>query len=198
MEPALVTIEWEHRALAAVLHGLKYLVDEIAVGKPRADPRVFRAMVHYIDAFPERFHHPKEDHYLFARVRARTHEADAVLDELERQHVEGQSRVRRLEQALLRYEEGGNAYFGEFAQSVEEYVQFYWGHMRLEEDVVLPLARRVLTAEDWREIDDAFSGHTDPMIGISADRDFSRLFTHIVNIAPPPIGVGPEAGTASP
>jgi hemerythrin-like domain-containing protein len=196
MEPAMVTIEWEHRALAAVLHGLKYLVDEIAAGKPRADPRVFRAMVHYIDAFPERFHHPKEDRHLFARVRARTHEADDVLDELERQHGEGQRRIRDLEQALLRFEEGGNAYFGEFAKCVEDYVQYYWGHMRLEEDVVFPLALRVLTKGDWHEINEAFSGHTDPMISDTVDRDFSRLFTRIVNIAPPPIGVGPEASAA--
>jgi len=195
MESALAVIEWEHRALAAVLHGLKYLVDEIAAGKPRADPRVFRAMVHYIDAFPERFHHPKEDRYLFARLRLRTHEADAVLDELEQQHREGSARVRALEQALLRFEEGGEEYFLPFARCVEEYGEFYWRHLRVEEDIVLPLARRVFTPEDLNELDQAFAGHSDPMLTGTADRDFARLFTRIVNIAPPPIGVGPEART---
>jgi len=39
-------------------------------------------MVHYIDAFPERLHHPKEDRYLFLALRKRTGEANAALDRL--------------------------------------------------------------------------------------------------------------------
>ena len=37
--------------------------------------------------------------------------------------------------------------------------------MREEEDVVLPLAERVLLDEDWAEIDAAFEGNRDPLIG---------------------------------
>ena len=37
--------------------------------------------------------------------------------------------------------------------------------MREEEDVVLPLAVRVLLDEDWNEIDAAFAGDEDPLIG---------------------------------
>jgi hemerythrin-like domain-containing protein len=59
----------ERRSLAAVLHGMLYLVREIRLRgtAPRFD--VLRAMVRYIDAFPERFHHPKEDAYLFSSSR---------------------------------------------------------------------------------------------------------------------------------
>ena len=50
---ALRIIEDDHRALAAVLHGMRYLVREIAERKaaPRFD--VLGAMIYYIDAFPE-------------------------------------------------------------------------------------------------------------------------------------------------
>ena len=58
----------EHRALAAVLHGMLYLVHEIRDHDEKPDFNLFGAMIYYIDSFPERFHHPKEDQYLY-RVR---------------------------------------------------------------------------------------------------------------------------------
>ena len=68
---AIQIIEDEHRSLAAVLHGLLYLVREIRLRNAKPDFELLGAMLHYIDAFPERFHHPKEDAYLFRHLRER-------------------------------------------------------------------------------------------------------------------------------
>ena len=62
--------------------------------------------------------------------------------------------------------------------------------MRAEEDKLIPLAREHLTAEDWKEIDAAFVGHSDPLFGANAEAEYNSLFRKIVNLAPPPIGVG--------
>jgi hypothetical protein len=56
----------------------------------------------------------------------------------------------------------------------------------------LPLAKKYLSVSDWEAIDAAFLGHTDPMLGAEAGDRYSALFTRIVNLAPPPMGVGPE------
>ena len=191
MSTAVNVIRDEHRSLAAVLHGLGYLVDEVRKGRRKPDFQVLRAMVHYIDPFPEKLHHPKEDRYLFARLRQRSTEGNSVLDQLEAEHIHGAKLIRDLEQALLRWEMGGQEDFAPFAHEVQRYADFHWRHMRQEEEVVLPLAERALTAEDWREIDAAFAGNADPLIGKDVEKDFERLFKRIVNIAPPPIGVGP-------
>jgi len=68
---AIRTIQDEHRSLAAVLHGMLHLVHAIRDRGARPDFKVLGAMVYYIDAFPERFHHPKEDAYLFHFLRIR-------------------------------------------------------------------------------------------------------------------------------
>jgi hypothetical protein len=70
--------------------------------------------------------------------------------------------------------------------------------MREEEDIVLPLAERVLLDEDWKEIDAAFEGNQDPLLGKDVQQGFDKLFSHIVNIAPPPIGLGPAASERKP
>ena len=64
--------------------------------------------------------------------------------------------------------------------------------MRQEEDEVLPLAADALHEEDWSLIDAAFASNADPIVGVSATREFRALFRRIVALAPPPLGVGPE------
>ena len=188
---AIRIIQDEHRSLAAVLHGMLYLVREIRERGAKPDFAVLRAMVYYIDAFPERFHHPKEDQYLFRLLRIRCLDAAPLLDRLETEHRAGAEKIRLLEQALARYQEGGAKEFSGFAAAVEAYATFHWEHMQAEEKNLLPLAEKHLSAGDWEAIDAAFMGHTDPLFGAAAGREYEALFRRIVNLAPPPIGVGP-------
>ncbi len=189
---AIRIIREEHRSLAAVLHGMLYLVREIREHGAKPDFELFGAMLYYIDAFPEKFHHPKEDAYLFRLLRERHAGAAALLDDLESEHTAGAQKIRALEQALTRYQHGGAAEFEPFAEAVENYATFHWEHMRKEETELLPLASRYLTPADWTAIDAAFVGNADPMVGADAGAQYQALFTRICNLAPPPIGVGPE------
>jgi branched-chain amino acid transport system ATP-binding protein len=65
--------------------------------------------------------------------------------------------------------------------------------MDAEENELIPLAKARLTAEDWAEIDEAFLGNTDPLVGVDAGREYRELFTRIVSLAPSPIGLGPPS-----
>ncbi len=188
-------IEDEHRSLAAVLHGLLYLVRQTREHGEKPDFKVLGAMLYYIDAVPERFHHPKEDKYLFALLRARCPEARPVLDQLQVEHKLGAEKIRNLAHALMRYEHGGAVEFDAFAAEVEAYANFHWQHMRCEERDILPLAQEKLSAGDWEAIDAAFTGHTDPLFGAKAGDSVHQLFLRVLNLAPPPIGVGPVSQT---
>lgn len=192
LNSALATIHDEHRSLAAIVHGLKYIIREVREKGSAPDFRLIWAMIYYIDAFPEKLHHPKENVYLFAKLRQRTHEADAVLDDLERQHAEGGRHVRELEHALGYYEADKPDGFEVFAAAVEKFAELTWEHMNLEEKMIIPLAKKYLTPEDWVEIAEAFGENGDPRFGAEPDHEFRNLFSRIVNLAPPPIGVGPE------
>jgi hemerythrin-like domain-containing protein len=194
---AIRIIHEEHRTLAAVLHGMLYLTRMIREQGAKPNFELFGAMLYYIDAFPERFHHPKENNYLFQLLRIRHPEAAPLLDQLENEHRVGAQKIRALEQALVRYHHGGATEFAQFAAALENYATFHWDHMRAEEDKVLPLAQKHLTEGDWEAIDAAFLGHTDPMLGVEAGEEYSALFHRIVNLAPPPIGVGPAAKKAT-
>ena len=178
----LAIIGDEHRSLAAVIHGLEFLVRET---RERAAPPSFpllRAMIRYITEFPERLHHPKEDAYLFRRLRERTHAFDDTLDELERQHVEGKALVERLESSLERYEADPAGGFEGFADAVARFAAMEMQHMRLESKVILPAAREHLTSADWIEIGRAFADNGDPRFSADTDDEFRALFARIQNV----------------
>ena len=189
--PALRIVREEHERLAAVVHGMRYLLRAMDKRAAQPDLRVFRAMLLYISEYPERLHHPKEDAHLFAPLHARTHAYDATLDELEAQHAQGEALVRSLEHLLLRYEFGGEREFAPFARQVERYADFYFRHMRMEEEIIFPALREHFSTEDWEKANRAFIANIDPLAGTDLKHDFERLFTTIVSITPAPVGLGP-------
>jgi hemerythrin-like domain-containing protein len=192
MTLALTIIRDEHRALASVLKGLQYLVDQaMTTGRP-PDATLLRAIVAYIEQYPDRLHHPKEDLYLFPALRARDIAAGAALDELEHQHQEGPDVIGRVKQALVACEADARQ-VSALKAAVDAYADFQWAHMRKEEEEILPLAERVLLAEDWKHIDAAFLSNQDPMVGVDRQQEFRDLFRRVVNLMPAPMGLGPSS-----
>jgi branched-chain amino acid transport system ATP-binding protein len=61
--------------------------------------------------------------------------------------------------------------------------------MRTEEHEIMPLARKHLTPEDWKEAQAEFAKRKDPLSG-AEELDARALFSRIVGLAPPPIGLG--------
>ena len=191
LNAALVIIQDEHRSLAAVVQGLKHLVREMRQGGAKPDFRLLRAIVFYLQEFPEKTHHPKESAYLFARLRSRTREADTMIAELERQHVAGSRSILDLEQALRRYELAIPDGLVQFSNAVDAFAELALRHMALEESTVIPMAGKYLTAGDWVEIGAAFSPNGDPRFDVEADQGYSALYLRIVNLAPPTNGLEP-------
>lgn len=187
---SLSIIRDEHEHLSSVIQGMLYFVRATEIGGKAPDLRVFRAMLYYITEYPERVHHPKEDKYLFAKIKERTHQLDTELDALIDQHSRGELMVHRLMDALLRYEFGGAAAFAHFRDLVEQYAHFYYAHMRTEEERIIPVAKQVLNDNDWKDIDAAFLENRKMMDDAGERYRYEEVFSLIVNIAPAPIGVG--------
>ena len=153
-----------------------------------------RAMLFYVDEFPEKLHHPKESRLLFPKLRGHGVHSDAVLDRLDRDHARGEHAIREIEHALLSFEMMGDGNQREarratFETAMTLYVRFYIEHMRIEEAEVLPLAEAVLSADDWAELDGAFLTNRDPLAGFDAVAAYKPLFKKIL-AALPETGIG--------
>ena len=187
---ALRIIREEHRALAAMLKSILMLLELHRRQRTLPDFAVLRAMLFYVDEFPEQRHHRKETELLFPKLRARTPLHRDLLDHLDEDHAYGERKIRNLEHLLLGFEMMGEPRRQAFEQAAHEYVHFYLQHMSEEERVILPLAEQVLTNEDWAELDEAFLGNRDPLTGCEPGPEYEALFTRIVNLVPAPLGLG--------
>ena len=187
----LSIIRDEHQALAAMLRSLSMLLAEHRRKGVPPDFDVLRAILLYVDEFPEKLHHTKESELLFPMLRSRSAEAAEVLDKLDHDHAQGEKAIRDLEHDLLAFEVLGGDRAASFEKSANRYVEFYLAHMGVEENQVLPLAQRVLTDADWAELDAAFMKNRDPLTGHEPDDVYRPLFSRIVMTAPAPIGLGP-------
>lgn len=181
---AIARIKTEHRALSYVMRALRKAADEIARGSIEPDWRLLAAMLYYIDSFPERFHHPKEDEHLFRALRRRTSRADAALDALQAEHIRSAQLAAYLDQRLVHYQGGARDGLKNFRDAVNAYVALQDEHMRKEENEVLPLAEEFLKDEDWRAIDEAFRANEDPLFGAKQQHEFHALYRRITGLVP--------------
>jgi branched-chain amino acid transport system ATP-binding protein len=185
----LTIIKSEHQNLAAVLFSMEHLIVEIENGK-HPDFAVFHGLFTYINRFLDRYHHPKENLYLFPRVLVRAPDTKDLIQELGRQHSEGEILFVEMLKALSAYEFSGDSEFPLFRDSLLKYTAFERNHAKLEESDLLPRAREVLEASDWEEIDAAFGENRDPMFGDQWNDEFSIMFNKLVNSLPSPLGLG--------
>lgn len=187
---ALTVMNDEHQAIAAMLRSLSMLIAQAHETHKPPDFALLRAMLFYLDEFPERLHHPKETQLLFPRVRAHCPELGALIDRLDADHARGEAAIRGLEHALTAYEILGETRRDAFEQAAQRYSGAYLHHMAVEETQLLPVARERLSAADWAELDAAFATHRDPMAGHPAPDEYRALFGRILSMAPAPIGLG--------
>lgn len=191
---ALQVIRDEHSAVAAVLRSVLQMMERPPEETPGRFFDVLRAMLFYIDEFPERQHHPKESDLLFPKLALVAPHLMPVIRRLDDDHMKGEHKVRELQHLLLAWELLGDSRRTAFQEAAREYVEFYLRHMRTEETELLPVAQKTLTEDDWAQLNAAFAAHHDPLASSGGERDplYDRLFTRIVMRTPAPIGVGPE------
>lgn len=181
----------EHSSLAAMLQSMRMMVERGPGDDPRNFFDVMRAMLFYIDEFPERRHHPKESQLLFPRVAKAAPEVGLAIARLDRDHEYTERAVRDVQHLLLAWELLGESRRQQFTTEFTRYVNLYLEHMRLEEAEVLPAAERALTAADWDALDAEFEKNCDPLTGkYQPDPVYEALFSRIVRQAPAPIGLG--------
>ncbi len=183
-DSAIAIIKQEHRSIGYLLHTLQQILQAAAVQRLEVDFKLIANMLYYIDSFADLCHHPKEEEHLFKRLRGRTNKADALLDELEGQHLTGARMMICLEQAFVHWQGGATNGLAPFSEAVRAYAELLWGHMEQEENLMLAFAREYLDEDDWRAIDEAFRANDDPLFGLQVRDEFARLKTQIITQLP--------------
>lgn len=180
-------IKAEHRALARVIGAMQALVARHRESSGRFDDELFEAMAKYVEDVPDRVHHPKEDRVLFPAVADHGASGRALVQELEREHARGAPMLAELRRALQAFRRGDENSLNRLATAVDEFAEFYWMHMRKEEQQLLPFAVEHLTAGEWSDVERAFSDNRDPVFDAALTEEYRQLYQRILELTPRPL-----------
>jgi branched-chain amino acid transport system ATP-binding protein len=189
MSRTLAIIQREHRALAAVLYTFDHVLADIGAGKIEPDFGMFESILEYVQDFPDRFHHPKEDEVLFPLVFERAPEVREAIAELQEQHHEGLRHTSDLKWKLQAWKADPAKNFAAFDAAAKHFIEGQRKHMALEERTVMPAARAKLTEADWAKADASFDDNDDPIFGRNPKKAFDQLLSKIASLAPEPYGL---------
>ena len=181
---AIGIIHDEHRSLAAVMHAWMHLLASARRAGTAPDPALMRAVLRYLQAVPGRASSSEGGRLSLSQAAGADREPmrSSTSSSASTRATASSSLSSSASEALSAEE----CRAGDLAleRAVTRYATFMWDHLGREEGVILPAAERYLLAEDWAEIDAAFSANRDPRFAGDTDAEFRRLFSRIVNLAP--------------
>lgn len=187
-EQAVRIIVHEHQALWRILDLLDQLLSDMNVNDQRPDERLLTTIFDYIQHFSQRVHSTPTDIELYKRLSEKSPETAPLLEKLAKGYVIGHEKLMELRRLLAECEEGWPKGREEFSHALARFTEALRKHIRKEEGVVIPRARKLLTEEDWQQIIEARDVENDPLFGERVREEFRELRHQIVSYTPEKFG----------
>lgn len=185
----------EHRTLRIVLSILKRLLHEISHFGMAPDFHLLAEALYYIDDFPERVHHPKEDKHLFPVVRRRTARFDTLIDRLRTDHARSGQMLVRIQRDLVHFQAGAANALSRLSAHVTTYAELLEEHLQAEERLLSDV-RDELTEDDWAQLARALGARRHPLAGDDTRHEFRVLRARILTALPTKMRLDAEAADA--
>lgn len=124
----------------------------------------FRNWQFYIDAvdfirnYADRFHHAKEEDVLFVElIKNGMPEKQSPIEAMHMEHDQGRAHVRAIEEAAQKALDGEIGQATVIIENAKGYAALLRGHIEKEDDILYPLAERVLPEEVRARMLDAYA-----------------------------------------
>ncbi len=149
-------LKHEHQIILIALDAVERDMQQIQAGGPVPEERIGQ-MIDFIQNFADRCHHAKEENLLFARMQDRGLTVNGgPIGVMLQEHDEGRRLVRAAAQALPRAGAGDAAATDALATHLLAFVRLLRVHIDKEDNVLYPLANKILTTADQTELAAAF------------------------------------------
>lgn len=164
----------EHRYQARLLNLLERQVG-LLNQRQVPDYQAMHGVMRYMTQFPDRFHHPKED-LVFEKIMLRDKAAAPKVKQLLQAHVDIIDKGQRLLEAIDHGRRGdAKADADVLRKSAHAYIGALRRHMDIEHLHMFPHAQKVLTAQDWADVDARMKPILDPVFEAEPAGDFKTL-----------------------
>ena len=139
----------EHRLIERMLDVIGHTLNH-AEQTGIIDPYFVDTAVDFIRVYADRTHHGKEEDILFRDLRTKhLSEADRrMMDRLIQEHVFSRDTTRALIEANMHYRRNVGEAFGKVVAPLKALVNFYPEHIKKEDEVFFPAARKYFSDQE--------------------------------------------------
>jgi len=137
----------EHKLILRMIALVEKNTDLLEQGKFR-NWQFYLDAVDFIRNYADRFHHAKEEDVLFIElIENGMPEKQSPIEAMHMEHEQGRAHVRAMEEAAQKALEGETGQGAIIAENAKGYAALLRGHIEKEDDILYPLAERVLPQE---------------------------------------------------
>lgn len=169
----------EHEGIQLMLGILQSVMRKVVGGEgaPRED---LEGIMEFFTIFVDKCHHGKEEDFLFPALEAAGVAKDGgTIGVMLHEHERARRHVAEMKKAL-----GDYTLFGmntsAFQRAGEEYVSLLNQHIFKENNVLFPIAEKVLSAEEDEKLHDDFERLEKERIGIGKHEEFHALMDKLL------------------
>ncbi len=150
------TLKHEHEIILLALDAAEREAQRIqSTGTIRAD--VVETMLDFFPNFADHCHHAKEEEVFFPRMEERGVPAEGgPIGVMLHEHEQGRQFLRASRDALPRAKAGERDAIAALGENLAAYARLLRSHTSKENTVLFPMANRVFTPDDQREVEAAF------------------------------------------
>lgn len=169
------TLEHEHKVILLVLEAAERQVRTIqAAGE--IDLARLRKFVEFFRNFVDRCHHAKEENHLFVMLQQRGMPAqNSPVAVLLAEHDQGRKMVAAIDQALTAGPAAAPQVVTAVTTNLTAYVQLLQAHIDKENNVLYPLANRLLNPADQQRLAQAFEKVEAEEMGAGVHEKYHQL-----------------------
>lgn len=178
MTEVIWVLRREHANILKLIRTLERQLALIEQGEV-PDSDIIEGISDYFLSFPDLYHHPKEN-LVFAKLRERDPEATRRIGDLQREHEEIASRTRDFTAAARSLLINERIPEKPFEKRAQDFIDFQKGHMEREERDFFPVALKILTPEDWEELEAKMTDQEDPLFGERVGERYEALHATIL------------------
>lgn len=169
----------EHEGILLMLQILESVSRKFQKGE-RIDPNDLDKIVEFLSVFADKCHHGKEENFFFPELEtsgipSRGGPIGVMLEE----HKIGRGLIAKLKASVNMYQSGEETALAAFVSAAGEYIELLRQHVNKENNILFPMADRVLDASKDDDLFASFEKLEIDLIGTGKHEEFHALLKRL-------------------
>jgi hemerythrin-like domain-containing protein len=169
----------EHMAIKVMLSIMSKIAENIRNEKS-VDTNDIESIVDFLKTFADKCHHGKEENALFpALVESGIPKEGGPIGVMLHEHIIGREYIKEISTKTEQFKSGNSQTLQLIADSLLSYINLLQTHIQKEENILFPMAEKVLTTQKQNEIFEHFERIEEEVVGHGIHEQYHELLNKL-------------------